>query len=436
MHFALPQLAPRPAGRLPSALPPEPCVAIIGGGMAGLCCALELASLGIRSVVFDTGEHGVGGRLATRSAADGSLHSPPPPTPSASPSAAAPLAFDHAAQYFTASDPEFVDMVQQWERYGAVRRWMGAVGTLHSGEFTPAAEGNARFVGVGGMRALAEHLIAAAERTGYVECRRPEWVAAARADGGRWRLTAKGKDRGSFDAVVLSHNGKCLNRLCSSMGVPAVHAQVRRLKLNAVWVLMAAFAAPLPVPAGLEGAFISGSEVLAWAGNNSAKLGLLGGATAQQAQRAQQAQGPECWTLISTAAYGKANKVPQENVPAHVAAAVTADLLAAFEAALGLPAGALPPQVVYAKAQLWGAALPLNQPAGGVHLGCGGASGRGGDWVHSWGSVQAAALSGLALARRIAAMRGQHPRDAEKLSQGLTERFSPVGGADIGQFPH
>ena len=40
-----------------------------------------------------------------------------------------------------------------------------------------------------------------------------------------------------------------------------------------------------------------GSEVLAWAGNNSAKLGLAGG--------------PQCWTLFSTQQYGRANKVPQ-----------------------------------------------------------------------------------------------------------------------------
>lgn len=321
-------------------------------------------------------------------------------------------------------------MVQRWEQEGAVRRWTGAVGTLHSGgDFTPALEESPRFVGVGGMRALAEHLIAAAERSGLVECRRPEWVASARADGGRWRLTARGSDRGGYDAVVLSHNGKCLNRLASSMGVPAVHAQVRRLKLNAVWVLMAAFAAPLPVPARLEGAFISGSEVLSWAANNSAKLTVLEGGAAQAQQ------GPECWTLISTAAYGKANKVPQENVPAHVAAAVTADLLAAFEAALGLPAGALPPQVVYSKAQLWGAALPLNSPRVPCIWDAEGRVGVAGDWVHSGGSVQAAALSGRALARRIGEMRGEHPQDAAKLSQGLAERFTAVEGPDIGQFP-
>ncbi len=60
------------------------------------------------------GEHGVGGRLGTRAAQDGSL-------PGADPSAAAagaPLVFDHAAQYFTATDPAFLEMVREWEADG------------------------------------------------------------------------------------------------------------------------------------------------------------------------------------------------------------------------------------------------------------------------------------------------------------------------------
>lgn len=57
-----------------------------------------------------TGEHGVGGRLATRAEADGSL-------PGA-PAGVAGLVFDHAAQYFTASDPAFQGMVERWEAGG------------------------------------------------------------------------------------------------------------------------------------------------------------------------------------------------------------------------------------------------------------------------------------------------------------------------------
>lgn len=64
---------------------PSPTVGIIGGGLSGVALAAELSDRGIRSVVYDTGEHGVGGRLGTRDklGKDGRLR------------------FDHAAQYFT-----------------------------------------------------------------------------------------------------------------------------------------------------------------------------------------------------------------------------------------------------------------------------------------------------------------------------------------------
>lgn len=171
------------------------------------------------------------------------------------------------------------------------------------------------------------------------------------------------------------------------MGVPAVHAQLKRLRLSANWVLMMAFASPVPVPGGMEGAFVEGSDVLSWAANNSAKLVLP--------------PGPQCWTLVSTQAYGKANKVPQvrlrrrqggrttckwpvsdcarpapasrlhrpsatlplmpmtvccsrclqENVPPEVAERVTREMLAAFERSLGLGQGTLPP-VLFSKTQV------------------------------------------------------------------------------------
>lgn len=248
--------------------------------------------------------------------------------------------------------------------------------------------------------------------------RRPQWVSTARHTADGWQLFGRGQDQGTFDAVVIAHNGalhrgsahllcltvtaaeqpcsaampflpgtliracaprlpaagKCANRLSAPMGTPDVHAQLKRLRLSANWVLMAAFASPVPVPGGLEGAFIEGCDTLSWAGNNSAKLGLPAG--------------PQCWTLVSTQAFGKANKVPQvrcgwggagchgngcyvhahhmhraaaisaaclaclqESVPPEVAERVTRDMLAAFERSLGLPRGALPP-VVFTQTQV------------------------------------------------------------------------------------
>lgn len=387
--------------------------AIIGGGLAGLACAHELAqNYGLRSVVFDTGEHGVGGRLATRSSADGSLKGAPPG-----------LVFDHAAQFFTASDPAFCAMVERWAADGVVARWHGPVGRLRDGAFT-RDDSQERWVAPGGMRALAQYLAGQARHgtnlERLVEVRRPQWVSTARHTADGWQLFGRGQDQGTYDAVVIAHNGKCANRLSAPMGVPDVHAQLKRLRLSASWVLMAAFASPVPAPGGMEGAFIEGSDTLSWAGNNSAKLGM--------------SEGPQCWTLVSTQAFGKANKVPQENVPPEVAERVTRDMLAAFERSLGLPRGALPP-VVFTKTQLWGAALPLNSPRVPCIWDPVGRAGVCGDWVAEGGSMQAAALSGKAMAEWIAASRGRKPTDVADLSLGLTTPLKPAVGEEIGQFP-
>jgi hypothetical protein len=77
----------------------------------------------------------VGGRLATRSASDASLRS----GWLAEEHRQAGFAFDHAAQYFTASDKRFAALVAGWEALGAVRRWDGPVGELRGGVFTADA---------------------------------------------------------------------------------------------------------------------------------------------------------------------------------------------------------------------------------------------------------------------------------------------------------
>ena len=64
--------------------------------MSGLTCALYLEKRGIRSTVFDTGIHGLGGRMGTRMID----HQP--------------LIFDHAAQFFTVTNPKFAELVDDW----------------------------------------------------------------------------------------------------------------------------------------------------------------------------------------------------------------------------------------------------------------------------------------------------------------------------------
>uniref|UniRef100_A0A7S0S6U3 Amine oxidase domain-containing protein n=1 Tax=Chlamydomonas leiostraca TaxID=1034604 RepID=A0A7S0S6U3_9CHLO len=149
--------------------------------------------------------------------------------------------------------------------------------------------------------------------------------------------------------------------------------------------------------------------------------------------------GIECWTLISSSAYGKANKVPQEAVPEEVHQKVAGELLDALAAALGRPGGrAALPRALYTRCQLWGAALPTNTPGVECVVDPHARVGICGDWL-TGSSLQDAVRSGTTLANRIAALRGVQGPELYAHELGLRQRFAPLaaGGAtaEIGGFP-
>ncbi|XP_057963253.1 uncharacterized protein LOC131154467 isoform X2 [Malania oleifera] len=347
----------------------DPVVAVVGGGMAGMICALTLGNRGIRSTVFDTGIHGLGGRMGTR------IIDP------------LPLVFDHAAQFFTVSDPHFAELVDVWLNNGLIRQWHGAIGKLKAGGcFVPLPSSLPRYIGVNGMRPLADSILS---QTCMVNVVRPCWISNFEPFNGVWHLSENRKARGQFDAIAIAHNGKCANRLVSSSGLPLIARQMKRLELSSIWALLAAFEDPLPILGSasnlhFEGAFVEGVDSLSWMANNTMKLS------------GSSSSGPHCWTFLSTAAFGKQNKVPQENIPTATAEKVKASMLKGVEIALGLSEGSLK-KPFYTRVQLWGAALPTNTPAVSCIFDPHGRAGICGDWLLG-SSMEAAALSGMALA--------------------------------------
>ena len=156
-------------------------------------------------------------------------------------------------------------------------------------------------------------------------------MSRMRLEKGQWVLWKNDERLGAYDVVVIAHNGKCATRLLSPAGAPHLAQQMSRMKLSSIWALMVAWDDPLPVE--FEGAFVDGSPVLSWAGNNSRlSAGGGGGGGADTST----------WTLFSTSQYGKANKAPQEAVPAAKAKQVTEDMLEELARTLQLP---LPPPV-------------------------------------------------------------------------------------------
>ncbi|KHG04378.1 Putative bifunctional amine oxidase [Gossypium arboreum] len=381
----------------------DPHVGIIGGGMAGLLCALSLEKRGVKSTVFDTGMHGLGGRMGTR------VIDPQQ------------FIFDHAAQFFTVSDSRLSKLVDYWLEKGLVREWQGLVGQLElGGRFVPIPPSPPRFIGVNGMRPLADSLLS---ETSMVNVVRPCWISKLEPFNGMWHLSENGKPRGEFDAIVIAHNGKCANRLLASSGLPLIARQMKRLDLSSIWALLAAFEHPLPMGDGkvtFQGAFVKGVDSVSWMANNSLKL--LG----------SQSNGPHCWTFFSTAAYGKQNKVPQENIPSQTVEKVKTSMLEGVEAALGLPKGSLP-RPIYSRVQLWGAALPTNTPGIPCIFDPHGRAGICGDWLLG-SNLESAALSGMALANHIADYLQSDGACPEEFAVGLEKEFEAIEGHDIGQF--
>ncbi|KAJ1385121.1 hypothetical protein SESBI_41906 [Sesbania bispinosa] len=341
----------------------DPLVAIIGGGISGLICAMFLEKRGVRSTVFDTGIHGLGGRMGTR------VIDPQP------------LIFDHAAQFFTVNDSRFAELVNGWMDKGLVREWRGTIGELQNGgQFVPFLPSPPKYIATNGMRFLADSLLS---ETRMVNVVRPCWISKLEPFNGMWHLSENEKPCGKFDAIVIAHNG--------STEVP------------------------------FEGAFVRGIDSVSWMANNTKKL------------LASQSGGPHCWTFLSTAAYGKQNKVPQENIPTATATKVKAGMLEGVEAALGLSKGSLP-KPFYTRLQLWGAALPTNTPGIPCIFDPLGRAGICGDWLLG-SNVEAAVLSGISLANHIADYFQSPGTDPGEFAVGLNHEFQPLEGHDIGQFP-
>ncbi|GMH40713.1 hypothetical protein BSKO_08617 [Bryopsis sp. KO-2023] len=385
-------------------------VAIIGGGLSGLACAQKLKDLGISSTVFDTGKNAPGGRCSSREIVqDGHV-----------------LRFDHSMQCFSASSEGFGQVVKEWISAGVVQPWDGSVvGTVNAGgEFQPRGnEAPLLYVGVErGNKAIVDHL------SQGLDIDRPVWVSRVqRQPGGKWDVYEYRDFQGAFDYIVVAHNGKCADRLMSTAGVPGIHKLLKVrfqpaptpapvMQLCSIWVLMVAFPKSLGLP--LEGCFVKGVPEISWIANNTAKM----------AKTQASPNDLECWTIISSRTFGAQHKVPQEFVPPLKDVEVKSLLMKAFEKAVGREL----PKPCFQKAQLWGAAVPMNtlETPEGCCFDAQANVGICGDWLVS-PSVEGCIVSGHAMAEKIAS----HASGNDQSSVGLDATFKICSTPAIGDFP-
>jgi renalase len=111
-------------------------VVVVGAGLAGVACAVELAAAGVPVRVVERART-VGGRMASRRI-DG-------------------RPVDLGAAYFTVRDPEFAQVVARWRTAGLARPWTSELTVLGNGERN-RAPGPVRWAAPGGLRSLVAAL--------------------------------------------------------------------------------------------------------------------------------------------------------------------------------------------------------------------------------------------------------------------------------------
>ncbi len=304
--------------------------AVIGAGMAGLACAEGLSSAGHSVELFDKGR-GAGGRMSTRRWQ----------TPLGE------VTVDHGAQYFTARDPTFIRLVEEWSDAGIAARWLPAGGDA--------------WVGVPGMNAVVKRMAAS---------RRVTWGCLVKSlvrQGSGWRLLGEQGEIGLFDAIVLAIPAE---QAAAILGLHdfAMTRVALLARSQPCWSGMFVFDRPL----GDLPSVLRNQGAVSWAARNNAKPG-----------RAE----PECWVVQATARWSAERlEEPADHI---------ADLLLA---ALSEAANADLPRPVAATAHRWRYALSAGTGDGSLwndelRLGaCG-------DWLLG-PRVECAWLSGRQLAER------------------------------------
>jgi len=309
-------------------------ILIIGAGMAGLTCASDLAEAGRSVCVLDKGR-GPGGRMAARCAEiEGET-----------------VSFDHGAQYFTARDPLFEDVVTGWEKRGVAERW-------------PAAEEGA-WVGVPGMngpiRAMAEAL----------DVRWGTRAEIVNHDGDLWQVET---GEGSFKAptLLVAIPAEQTNELLKD-AAPQLAAIAGGVRSEPCWAVMTGFSSPLNIA---DDAIRAPDAAIAWSARNSAKPGRTG---------------KDCWVLHASPKRSRELiHLPKEDV----APLLLGDFFK--------QAGIAPEEPIHLVAHRWLYAMPGKVAGEPARFNAETQIGITGDYLHS-PRVEGAFLSGRALARQVLA---------------------------------
>ena len=217
-------------------------IAIIGTGLAGLSAAQALHAAGMEVQLFDK-SRGSGGRIASKRSDAGSL--------------------DLGAQYFTARDRRFVEVVQQWQARGWVAEWDPQLYQLDEHGLHHSPDEQLRWVGTPRMSAISRALLGALPV--HFSCRITEVFRGEQ----NWQLQdAEGQSHGPFSAVIVATPAPQASGLLSA--APKLAGTAASVIMNPTWAVALAFDSPLDTP--VEASFVRGSA-LDWLARNRSKPG-------------------------------------------------------------------------------------------------------------------------------------------------------------------
>ncbi|MTI00370.1 NAD(P)/FAD-dependent oxidoreductase [Roseibium sp. RKSG952] len=213
----------------------QSAIAVIGAGMAGLTAAGMLQEAGFRVTVFDKGR-GPGGRMAVRRTDSG-------------------FSFDHGAQFFTARNPDFHELLG---RHEAVSDWHPVMASSR------VLDTDGWRVGVPAMNALPKALAAG------LDLRVATQVVSLQFDADGWKLrTGAGEREGPFDLVLLAVPAPQALGLAAGLDGPLADT-IRRVAIDPCWAVMAGFREPLDP--GYD-VFTAAEGAIAWMAFNNSKPG-------------------------------------------------------------------------------------------------------------------------------------------------------------------
>lgn len=319
-------------------------IAIIGTGIAGLSAAQALQAAGQEVRLFDK-SRGSGGRMASKRSDIGSL--------------------DLGAQYFTARDRRFVEVVQQWQARGWVAEWTPILYNAVDGQLGASPDEQVRWVGIPRMSAITRAMLGALPVR--FSCRITE---VFRGDSHWSLLDADGESHGPFSHVLIATPAPQASTLLAA--APKLAGAAASVAMESTWAVALAFDTPLETK--VEGCFVQDNP-LDWVARNRSKPG--------------RDSRLDTWVLHATSAWSKQHlDLPKE--------AVIEQLYGAFAELIGCavpaPSFTLAHRWLYARpaqTHQWGALADADL---GLYA-CG-------DWCLS-GRVEGAWLSGQDAARRL-----------------------------------